>query len=53
MSLKGLRKLGIWTALPLLGGLFWLGSGWFSDRQLRQSKPSVESIQLKLPKLDR
>lgn len=44
---KLLRNLGIefWLPLPLVGVLFWAGSGWLSDRQLhRLSK--TEPLQL-------
>lgn len=48
-----LNSLGLefWLPLPIVGLLFWAGSGWISDRQLQTSIEKPETVQFNpLPK---
>lgn len=36
-----------WLFLPILGGLFWLGSGFFTNHQLNQPRPFAGTVEIR------
>lgn len=38
--------MAFWLLLPIVGGLFWLGSGYFTNHQLNQYRPFAGSLKL-------
>jgi uncharacterized protein YdgA (DUF945 family) len=49
MPLRGLLSLGVWfwLSLPLMGAIFWIGSGWFTEQQLKQNVDLAENLKVK------